>query len=350
LIEDILFEPLEGVFSGSFLGLIIDECETESCGVAICPLEVVHQRPGEVAANVNSIFTGSQGDVADVLSVVVASVDVIESTFFDGIVGVSPSVLGHDNLHACVPFVNKILHFPDAERRAVEPFVSFTFGSDQGAVSVIGEGPLTIPVPSLLTWSHLAVNEFAGVEILEVEAVVSSIDEGFICGGESRKATAEHILHRLGPVSEENRIEIHTNLPLYVPASCRYICRIRGIQGLAPICVQDNSDLSASTSLAQSFCLSESLDSLCVREDFSISNLIRLRSFVPCRTFISVVTVAWRMDSTILIAVEEDSVRLVQGGPVFGVLSIIQHQSLRVVIEHNWSHRRIQEPTVLSFN
>jgi len=87
-----------------------------------------------------------------------------------------------------------------------------------------------------------------------------------------------------------------------------------------------------------------------VREDFSVSNLIRLRSFVPCRTFSSIVAVAWRMDSAILIAVEEDSVRLVQGGPVFGVLSIVQHQSLRVMIEHNWSHRRVQEPTVLSFN
>jgi len=72
--------------------------------------------------------------------------------------------------------VNEILHFPDSKRSHIQPFIGLTFGSNQGAASVVCESPLTVPVPTFFVWSHLAVYKFASVEILEVNVVVSSFN------------------------------------------------------------------------------------------------------------------------------------------------------------------------------
>ena len=53
--------PFARIFDDALLGFILYPDKTEAFGVAVRPLEIVQQRPDEVAAHIHAILHGQAG-------------------------------------------------------------------------------------------------------------------------------------------------------------------------------------------------------------------------------------------------------------------------------------------------
>src|SRR5262245_36304555 len=105
--------PLSRVLDRSLLGLVVDVDQAKALGEAEAPLEVVEDRPDEVAAHRGAVGEGlvGRGDVAGE----VADADgVAHAAVGAGRVGPGRPALGHEDRRRAVVAL-------DAEERAVEP-------------------------------------------------------------------------------------------------------------------------------------------------------------------------------------------------------------------------------------
>ena len=74
--KHVLLEPLVRQFGLTLLSFVINVGESETCGIAISPFEIVHDRPSIVTSNSNSILVNCKRHVANILTVVIAPVDI----------------------------------------------------------------------------------------------------------------------------------------------------------------------------------------------------------------------------------------------------------------------------------
>jgi hypothetical protein len=71
----------------------------------------------------------------------------------------------------------------------------------------------------ILTAVVLSMDKFTSVEVLEVDVVVRSFDQSFLLVSEGRQAISYSSFHGRRPVSEVDRVEVHSYLPFNVPVS-----------------------------------------------------------------------------------------------------------------------------------
>jgi hypothetical protein len=86
-------EPEGAAFGGAGLGGVVDADEAEACRVAVGPLEVVEEGPGEVAADVGPAGAGL-GDGRQMGGEVGGAVGVVDEAVGVGTVVVGGAVLG----------------------------------------------------------------------------------------------------------------------------------------------------------------------------------------------------------------------------------------------------------------
>src|SRR5680860_213845 len=73
--------PIGGILPSTHLGVVVNPQKAEALGVAVGPLEVIHQAPGHVATDIGTLFTRLQKRAHVVVQVGVA-VDVANTAVF----------------------------------------------------------------------------------------------------------------------------------------------------------------------------------------------------------------------------------------------------------------------------
>src|SRR3954453_11221780 len=96
-----VFEVQRAGLRDAFLGFVVDSDDAEAFGVAVGPFEVVHQGPGEVAADVCALGDGV-GDRGEMGGEVGRAVDVVDVPGLVGVVVEGGAVLGDDHREAGV--------------------------------------------------------------------------------------------------------------------------------------------------------------------------------------------------------------------------------------------------------
>ena len=303
--------------------LVVDISDAEAGLVALGPLKVVHEGPGEVALDVDAVLgAGLRHGIHIIVEVLDAEV-VLDNLLERHVVLALErgTVLGHVDLGVAVALAEPVEQVTEPLRVGTEP-EGLRLGPDAVAVLVV-EQSLEVAEEIVLGGHALLVLDVVGRVVVHAVEVVGALDERDFLGSELGQAVAELLAHRVGVLAEVDGVREPRDGELDLAVARLDVQRVLGVPGKGGVTVQGDADLATLSGLEV---LTVSLDGAAVGDKEVVADDPGLASAVTNGRLGTVGGVA---GGEVAGVVAEDGAApgLVEGDPVLALGDGLEHDA-----------------------